>query len=354
MPVVSNPRGVWSRYRRAWTQWFLSSARTGRKILPMLILLFSSAAAWRHHRTSPRATRQEETSTQEEASSTREPRTSWTQPPADPAPHLVSVASREGAGLHSGNLLKRIGFHLPRQALTPLRAARDIGVGIWYRGSGQWCPVCDQSSRRFRTGGTFPRPDARCPRCGSLERHRLAWLYLTHRTDLFDRRPKRVLHIAPEQCFEGKLKARLGDGYLTADMLNPHVMERMDITRISYPDETFDVVYCSHVLEHVPDDRQALRELRRVLKRTGWAILLVPITADRTFEDPTIVSPSDRLRVFGQEDHVRRYGPDYVDRLREAGFAVNVTRGSDMVSPPGAVRMGVSRGAGEIFHCRRV
>ncbi len=266
----------------------------------------------------------------------------------------MSEASREGAGLPSGDLLKRIGFHLPRQVLTPLRAARDIGLGSWYRGRGRWCPVCAQSSRKFRPGGTFLRQDAKCPRCGSLERHRLAWLYLTLRTDLFDRRPKRVLHIAPEQCFEGKLKARLGDGYLTADLLDPHVMERMDITRIGYSDETFDVIYCSHVLEHVPDDRQALREFRRVLKRTGWAILLVPITADRTFEDPTIVSPSDRLRVFGKEDHVRRYGPDYVDRLREAGFAVNVTRGSDLVSPRGAVRMEVSRGLGAIFHCRRV
>jgi SAM-dependent methyltransferase len=163
-----------------------------------------------------------------------------------------------------------------------------------------------------------------------------------------------VLHVAPEQCFEGRLRARLGDGYLTADMLDPHVMERMDITRIEYPDETFDIVYCSHVLEHVPDDRQALREFRRVLKRTGWAILLVPITADRTFEDPTIATASERLRVFGQEDHVRCYGPDYVDRLAEAGFAVDVTRASDLVSPQDAVRMGVSRAAGEIFHCRRV
>jgi SAM-dependent methyltransferase len=333
---------------RAWTQRFLSNALTGLTMLSVIVVLFSSAAARRNPRGSPRATRQEE------ASSTRQSRSSRSEPPADPAPYLANAASAEDASLRSGALLKRIGFHLPGQVLGPLRTVRDVGLGTWYRGQGRWCPVCAQSSRKFRPGGTFPRSDAKCPRCGSLERHRLAWLYLTQRTDLFDRRPKRVLHIAPEQCFEGRFRARLRDGYLSADLLDPHVMERMDITRIGYPAETFDVVYCSHVLEHVPDDRQALREFRRVLKPTGWAILLVPITANRSFEDPTIATASERLRVFGQEDHVRRYGPDYVDRLREAGFAVNVTKGSDMVSPQDAVRMGISREAGEIFHCRPV
>src|SRR5262249_12426105 len=78
-----------------------------------------------------------------------------------------------------------------------------------------------------------------------------------------------------------------------------------------------------HVLEHVPDDRRAMREFYRVLKPGGWAILLVPITVERTFEDPAVVDPAERLRLFGQEDHVRRYGPDYGDRLSEAGFAVS-------------------------------
>jgi SAM-dependent methyltransferase len=177
-------------------------------------------------------------------------------------------------------------------------------------------------------------------------------LYLTHRTNLFDGHPKRVLHVAPEQAFEGRLRDRLGAGYLTADLLDPHVMERMDITDIQYPDESFDVIYCSHVLEHVEDDQRAMREFRRVLKKSGWAILLVPIMGDMTFEDPTVVRPSDRLRVFGQEDHVRRYGRDYADRLRRAGFDVQVTRVSDMIPSSQAVRMGVT-GAGDIYHCRR-
>jgi hypothetical protein len=251
-----------------------------------------------------------------------------------------------------GDLMKRAGFMLPRSVLLPLRGARDLGLGMWYRGRGRWCPVCGQSSRKFRPGGTVARQDAKCPRCGALERHRFTWLYLLHRTDLFDGRPKRVLHVAPEQCFERQLQDRLGGGYLTADLRDPHAMERMDITGIRHPDESFDVIYCSHVLEHVLDDRRAMREFHRVLKRSGWAILLVPITADRTFEDPTIVRPSDRLRVFGQKDHVRRYGPDYLDRLRHAGFDVQVTRVSEMISADEAARMGITR-VGEIYHCTR-
>lgn len=262
------------------------------------------------------------------------------------------VAPRTEGSCPSGDRLKRIGFLLPRPVLVPLRAARDLGIGVWYRGQGRWCPVCGQSSRKFRRGGVVPRAGARCPRCGALERHRLVWLYFSRKTDLFDGRTKRMLHVAPEQCLEGRLRARLGTGYLTADLLDPHVMERMDITRIEYPDESFDVIYCSHVLEHVADDRRAMREFRRVLKRSGWAVLLVPITAARTFEDPTAVSASDRVRVFGQADHVRRYGPDYADRLREAGFEVQVTRVPDMFPADEAARMGLAP-AGEIYHCTR-
>jgi SAM-dependent methyltransferase len=162
-----------------------------------------------------------------------------------------------------------------------------------------------------------------------------------------------MLHVAPEPCIEVRLRRRLGAGYLTADLMNTGAMVKMDIMDIQYPDESFDVIYCSHVLEHVPDDRKAMREFRRVLKRGGWAILLVPINAGKTYEDPSITEPAERLRVFGQEDHVRNYGPDYVDRLREAGFAVTETRVPDLVSPEDAQLMGLTQAAGEIYSCRR-
>jgi len=172
-------------------------------------------------------------------------------------------------------------------------------------------------------------------------------------TDLFDGKEKRVLHIAPEECLEGRLKARLGDGYVTADLLDPRAMVQMDITDIQYPDESFDAIYCSHVLEHVQEDRQALKEFHRVLKRGGWAIVLVPITAERTCEDCSIADPSERERVFGQEDHVRRYGPDYLYRLREAGFEVRVNRVSDLCGEDEVVRMGLTAASGAIYCCTK-
>jgi ubiquinone/menaquinone biosynthesis C-methylase UbiE len=130
-------------------------------------------------------------------------------------------------------------------------------------------------------------------------------------------------------------------------------MLRMDITKIELADNVFDVIYCSHVLEHVVEDRQALREFYRVLKPNGWAILLVPVTVDRTLEDPTIVSPEERLRVYGQDDHVRRYGPDFVDRVREAGFHVRTIQVSDLYGPADATRMGLTAASGDIYHCMK-
>jgi predicted SAM-dependent methyltransferase len=173
------------------------------------------------------------------------------------------------------------------------------------------------------------------------------------KTDLFDGRQKKVLHVAPELCFESRLRGRLGENYITADLYDPRAMVKMDITNIKYDNQSFDVIYCGHVLEHVQDDRRAMREFHRVLRRNGWAILLVPITAEETFEDPSIVDPKQRLEAFGQEDHVRRYGPDYIDRLREAGFKVDVAKVEDLVDKDDAIRMGLTSASGEIYYCTK-
>ena len=128
---------------------------------------------------------------------------------------------------------------------------------------------------------------------------------------------------------------------------------KMDITHIQYPDSYFDVVYCSHVLEHVPDDRKAMREFCRVLNHGGWAVLLVPIDAEKTFEDPSVVDPAERLKLFGQHDHVRVYGHDYIDRLRAAGFSVAVTKISELCNSVEALQMGLTPASGEIYCCRK-
>jgi SAM-dependent methyltransferase len=249
--------------------------------------------------------------------------------------------------------MKKIASVLPKWARPPLRRAREFLRTAPYYGTARWCPVCGLPSRRFRTYGRELREDVMCIHCGALERHRFVWLYLNRMTDIFDGRTKSILHVAPEPCFENRLKKRLGDSYVTADLTSPRAMVKMDITDIQYPDESFDVIYCSHVLEHIQDDKRAMREVYRILKRRGWAIMLVPITADSTFEDPSIVNPHERLKAFGQENHVRRYGPDYVDRLREAGFKVTITRVPDIFEKDDVIRMGLSPASGEIYYCTK-
>jgi SAM-dependent methyltransferase len=189
--------------------------------------------------------------------------------------------------------------------------------------------------------------------CGAVERHRMTWKFFEDKTDLFNGQNKNMLHIAPEEFFEGRLKKELRDGYLTADLLNPKAMVEMDITDIKYPNSHFDVIFCSHVLEHVSNDRLAMREFARVLKPDGWAILLVPITADKTFEDSSIVTPAERLQVFGQEDHVRRYGPDYVDRLRESGLDVRVYAANEFMTDDQIRKMAIDTSE-EIYFCTKM
>ena len=189
--------------------------------------------------------------------------------------------------------------------------------------NGYQCLVCESYVSGFLVFGVIPRPNAKCPVCGSLERHRLIWLYFRERTNLF-RDKLKMLHIAPEGQISKLLKGLPNLEYISADIVPGKAMVQMDITAINYPDESFDVIYASHVLEHIPDDRKAMRELYRVLKPGGWAILQVPIWGEKTIEDPTITSPEEREKVFGQHDHVRRYGWDnkYKERLEKTGFIV--------------------------------
>ncbi len=246
-------------------------------------------------------------------------------------------------------MLKKIFNILPEAAKKQLRLLRDF---ILYSGKNRRCPVCGKYSRKFKKAGIVSREDAQCAYCGALERHRFVWLYFYKKTNLFNETSKKMLHVAPEECFIPSLRKHLGQNYVTADLLNGADV-KMDITDIQYPDEYFDVIYCSHVLEHVQDDKKAMKEFYRVLKQDGWAILLVPITTDKTFEDPTIVNPSERLLVFGQDDHVRRYGLDYVDRLRESGFKVKVSNVTEMFKKKDIITMGLTDTSGEIYYCTK-
>jgi SAM-dependent methyltransferase len=151
------------------------------------------------------------------------------------------------------------------------------------------------------------------------------WLYLERKTNLLVDR-LRVLHFAPERIFEERLRSRSNLDYVSTDLSRARADVKADITDLPFPDDSFDVILCSHVLEHVVEDGKAMRELYRVLRPGGWALVLVPIDFSRntTFEDATIVTPADRERLFGQADHVRIYGRDFTARLEEAGFDVRV------------------------------
>jgi len=171
-------------------------------------------------------------------------------------------------------------------------------------------------------------------------------------TDLFDGRQKKMLHVAPERQLSRLFQEADYIDYVSGDLSASDAMVKMDVTDIPYSDETFDVIYCSHVLEHVLDDRKAMREFHRVLTNEGWAILQVPVLDDTTFEDPTITSPEERERLFGQDDHVRRYGADHRDRLAEAGFSVVVDGFVRELSDRTITRCGLRR-KNDVYVCRK-
>ncbi len=150
------------------------------------------------------------------------------------------------------------------------------------------------------------------------------WQWLRDETDFFGKQGLKVLHIAPERCFSRRFAKMLGANYVTADLESPLADVMIDVQQMPFGDEDFDVVFCNHVLEHVPDDRRALREIFRVMKNGGWGVVMSPVdlSREKTFEDPAATTPALRAASHGQHDHLRIYGADYLHRLSEAGFSV--------------------------------
>jgi SAM-dependent methyltransferase len=232
-----------------------------------------------------------------------------------------------------------------------LDAVRVRAVTARHRGSAVHCPLCDHGFDRFKDD--WNRPGALCWRCGAQERHRAQWL-------LFERRPqlladaRSLLHFSPEWCLRRRLAALPGLRYVTTDLDPAQPADlRLDVTALALPDDSFDAVICSHVLEHVPDDGAAMRELHRVTAPGGFTLVMVPLALDRaqTYEDPTITSPEERHRAFLQHDHVRLYTPDIAERLRAAGFAAETIDIAAELGPGHAARHGLLA-SDLIFLCR--
>ena len=185
------------------------------------------------------------------------------------------------------------------------------------------CNICHWTGENFLDfdcgyGRIYPKAV-----CLSHPRHRSMILYLAEVLPT-DRR-LRLLHFAPEKVLSAFLRTYGNINYLSADIDPKRALVAEDITRLSFADRSFDAILCMHVLEHIGDDRKAMRELRRVLRPGGFAILDVPIdyTRKNTYEDPAIASPEERTRAYWQHDHVRLYGMDFPERLAEAGFLVS-------------------------------
>lgn len=205
-----------------------------------------------------------------------------------------------------------------------------ISLSLWFRPLIKWYfkgnrftdPIDGSSYRKFLAYGyKTSRPNALCPGTLSLERHRLLWLYLTRKTTLLEQALK-VLHIAPEQVFFSTFKNLTHWDYTTTDLHSPIADVKADICDLPFEDSSYDLIFCNHVLEHIPDDLQAMKELYRVLKKGGTLIAQVPLeaTRDLTFEDDSITDKAQRTEIFGQYDHVRIYGKDYYQRLETVGF----------------------------------
>ena len=235
--------------------------------------------------------------------------------------------------------------YVPRVYLQRFSGIGLKFLGLFYAGNNVQCPICDSHYRSFLPYGRInPRSNALCPSCLSLERHRLLWVYLKAKTDFFHKKLS-VLHIAPEQCFMNQFEKIHGEGYITADIESPLAKIKMDIHVMPFSENTFDVVLCNHVLEHVRDDIKAMSEIYRVLKPGGWAILQVPFFApvpETTIEDASISDPRARERAFGQDDHVRKYGKDYPLRISKSGLKAIEEKFGMELSSGDVARLGIS------------
>lgn len=213
---------------------------------------------------------------------------------------------------------------IPRPLLIRLSYVVRPILALFLRGSKYVDPIDGKGFRTFLPYGYVKqRPNILSPSTLSLERHRLLWLYLKHETNFFTEQLE-VLHFAPEQCFLKRFRNLKNITLTTTDLESPIADVKADICNLPFEDNSYDVILCNHVLEHIPDDTKAMQELYRVMKPNGWGIFQIPQDLKRTttFEDDTITDKNERAKIFGQYDHVRVYGRDYFDKLRSIGFIV--------------------------------
>ena len=203
------------------------------------------------------------------------------------------------------------------------------------RGTTHTDPIDEQQFNSFLPYGyENPRENVLSPSTLSLERHRLLWLYLKNETNFFTA-PLKVLHFAPEQAFYKRFRKLSNLDYTTTDLNSPLADVKADICDLPFEDNSYDIIFCNHVLEHIPDDAKAMQELYRILKPGGWGIFQIPQDLKRvvTYENDSITDKKERAKIFGQYDHVRIYGRDYFDKLRSVGFQVEEINYTALLTP---------------------
>lgn len=221
-------------------------------------------------------------------------------------------------------LFKTILNVIPRPLLIRLSYLVRPILAFFMKGNTYTDPIDGKSFRSFLPYGYgTQRNNVLSPSTLSLERHRLLWLYLQNDTDFFTAK-KSVLHFAPEQCFLKRFQKLNNLNYTTTDLESPIADVKADICNLPFEDNSYDIILCNHVLEHIPDDTKAMKELYRVMKPGGYGIFQIPqdLNRETTFEDDSITDKKERAAIFGQYDHVRIYGRDYFDKLRNIGFKV--------------------------------
>lgn len=221
-------------------------------------------------------------------------------------------------------LFKFILNTIPRPLLIRLSYVVRPVLALALKGTKFTDPIDGKSFSSFLPYGYGrQRNNVLSPSTLSLERHRLLWLYLQRETNFFSA-PKKLLHFAPEQAFYKRFRNQKNLDYTTTDLYSPLADVKADICNLPFADNTYDMILCNHVLEHIPDDTKAMQELYRVLKPGGMGIFQIPqdLTREHTFEDNSITDQKTRAEIFGQYDHVRVYGRDYFDKLRSIGFRV--------------------------------
>jgi len=213
---------------------------------------------------------------------------------------------------------------IPRPWLISLSYFIRPCIAQFLRGKTYIDPIDGKGFRKFLPYGyENPRENVLSPSTLSLERHRLLWLFLQRRTSFFTHSLK-VLHFAPEQAFYKRFRKQSNLEYVTTDLNSPLADVKADICNLPFENESFNVILCNHVLEHIPNDKKAMKELYRVMKKGGWGVFQIPqdVNRETTYEDDSITDKKERAKIFGQYDHVRIYGRDYFNTLRSIGFEV--------------------------------